>query len=184
MTPNPRGTAPAVVSGTLNGVDVDHVRSIATGYRDDPETGRTAFGARVRWIGGYRTEASLTDGLRVDGDEPVALAGTGRGPSPEDLLLSAVGQCLTVGWVGTLSAKGYAIEALEVDVRGHCDLAVAYGVGEGNPGFDRIEVAVQIRSDAPDDVLDGLADQVLAQAPIPNTVLRPIPVAHRVTGRG
>jgi uncharacterized OsmC-like protein len=164
----------------VNGVDVAHVRSIAAGFKADPPSGRTEFGARVRWIDGYRTEASLAGDLRVDGDEPTELAGGGGAPSPEDLLLAAVGQCLTVGWVGTLSSRGYRISSLTIDVHGAADLAVAYGVGTGNPGFDAIEVDVTIESDAPQDVIDGLADEVLAQAPIPNTVLRPIPVRQRL----
>lgn len=169
-------------SDLVNGVDLAHVRSIAERFAADPATGRTAFAARVRWIEGYRTEATLGDGDPVAGDEPTALAGGGTAPSPEDLLLAAVGQCLTVGWVGTLSARGHAIEALEVAVTGSCELAHAYGIGSGNPGFDRIDVQVSITSDAPDALLAELADGVLATAPIPNTVMRPIPVEQRVSG--
>ena len=164
----------------VNGVDVDRVRDIADGFRADPASGRTAFSARVRWLDGYRTEATLAEGAPVAGDEPQAMAGGGTAPSPEDLLLAAVGQCLTVGWVGALSARGHAIEALEITVTGSCELAHAYGVGEGNPGFEAIDVEVAIRSDADPALLEQLADEVLALAPIPNTVMRPIPVRHRV----
>ena len=165
---------------SINGVDVAHVRQIAAGFAADPPSGRTGFGARVRWIEGYRTETALAGDLLVDGDEPTALAGGGSAPSPEDLLLAAVGQCLTVGWVGTLSARGHVIDALEVEVSGTCDLAVAYGVGEGNPGFSGVDVHIRIESDATQALLDELAADVLAMAPIPNTVMRPLPVTHTV----
>jgi uncharacterized OsmC-like protein len=168
----------------VNGIDLGHVRELSDGFSEAPDSGRTDFSANVRWVGGYKTETTLTDAHSVTGDEPVALAGGGEAPSPEDLLLAAVGHCLTVGWVGAVSARGYTIERLEVSVRGAVDLTAAYGVREGNPGFDRIEVEVDIQTDGPDDLPAELADRVLELAPIPNTVMRPIPVDHRLAGDG
>lgn len=164
----------------INGIDLGLVRELSKGFSDAPETGRTGFSANVRWVDGYQTETTLTDSHSVTGDEPVALAGGGNAPSPEDLLLAAVGHCLTVGWVGAVSSRGYSIESLEITVNGAVDLTAAYGVTEGNPGFDRIEVEVRIETDGPDDLPQQLAERVLALAPIPNTVMRPIPVEHNV----
>lgn len=169
-----------MAQSTRNGIDVHVVERITDGYRADPDSGRTPFSARVRWLGGYKTESDLGHHAPVRGDEPTALAGTDTGPSPEEMLLGAVGQCLAVGYAGTAAARGVTIESLEIDVEGQVNLDAAYGVRDGNPGFDRIAVNVHLASDAPREELEAMHEQVVARAPIPNTVARPVEVDARL----
>jgi uncharacterized OsmC-like protein len=165
----------------LNGVDLVSVRSITDRYRGDPASGHRPFGARVRWLGGYRTESQLGDVSLVRGDEPVDLAGSATGPSPEDMLLGAVGQCLIVGLAGTAAARGIRIDELEVDVRGVVNLSAAYGVEkDASPGFESVDVNVRLESDVSKAQLEQLLEDAMATAPIPNTVQRPVPVRARL----
>lgn len=163
-----------------NGVDLDAVQAIVDGYRADPESGRRPFSATVRWLGGYRTEADLAGAVVVCGDEPTELAGTGTGPSPEDMLLAAVGQCLVVGLAGSAAARGIEIDGLEVEVSGVVNLTAAYGVEPGSPGFQAVEIVVRLESGTERAELEELVQHALALAPIPNTVQRPVPVTARL----
>jgi uncharacterized OsmC-like protein len=163
-----------------NGVDLDAVQAIVERYRADPDSGRRPFSATVRWLGGYRTEADLAGAVLVRGDEPTELAGTGTGPSPEDMLLTAVGQCLVVGLAGSAAARGIEIDGLEVEVSGIVNLTAAYGVEPGSPGFQAVEIVVRLESVAERAELDELLQHALALAPIPNTVQRPVPVTARL----
>ena len=167
-------------SSAHNGVDLAAVQAIVDGYRADPGSGRRGFSATVRWLGGYRTETDLAGSVVVRGDEPTELAGTGTGPSPEDMLLTAVGQCLVVGLAGSAAARGIEIATLEVEVGGVVNLTAAYGVEPGSPGFQAIEIAVRLESVAPRDELEELLARALELAPIPNTVQRPAPVTARL----
>jgi uncharacterized OsmC-like protein len=167
-------------SADLNGVDLRAVAEIADGYRRAPELGHTRFGAEVSWLGGYRTEARFDGSVTVRGDEPEALAGSGTGPSPEAMLLAAAAQCLIVGVAGTASARGIAVRSLRVDAAGSVDLAAAYGVHAGNPGFAHLELTVHLDSDASREQLQSVVDDALATAPIPNTIARPVPVTARL----
>jgi uncharacterized OsmC-like protein len=167
-------------AGITNGVDASAVQAVVERFRADPPSSDVPFGARVEWVDGYRTRA-VTPSAVVAGDEPVDLAGTGTAPAPEELLLSAVGQCLVVGIVGAVSARGTAIEHLSVSARGRVDLAVAYGLADGHPGFSAIELEVDLRADLPREELDALVRQALARAPIPSTVSRPVPVTVELT---
>jgi uncharacterized OsmC-like protein len=160
----------------LNGVDTKAVARIADGYRADPSSGRKRFDARVEWLGGYRTQARLGPYRGVAGDEPEELAGSATGPSPEEMLLGAVGQCLIVGLAGSASARGIRLDRLAVEVEGRANLAAAYAVDQGNPGFDAIEVRVHIDADADRERLEDLVQHALKLAPIPDTVSRPVPV--------
>jgi uncharacterized OsmC-like protein len=169
------------VHSKLNGVDLDKVAEITDAYRRDPEQGRAPFAARVRWLGGYQTEAELGRHQPVKGDEPEALAGTDTGPTPEEMLLGAVGQCLIVGYAGAAASRGIKIDSLEIDVHGRVNLPAAYGVEDGNPGFDRIDVDVHLEADASQQELEELHEKVVERAPIPNTVARPVEVKARLT---
>ena len=163
-----------------NGVDLERVRAVKTRIGEDEETARPRFAARVTWLGGYRTESLLGGHTIVRGDEPTAYAGEDTGPSPEDMLLAAVGQCLSVGYAGSLAARDIPIQRLEITVSGRVDFRVAYGLAEGNPGFDRIEVEVDLQADAPREVLEAVHERVLREAPIPNTVSRPVELDARL----
>jgi len=163
-----------------NGVDLAAVQEIVERYRRDPAAGLRPFTARVRWLGGYRTETALAGATVVRGDEPTELAGSDTGPSPEDMLLTAVGQCLIVGLVGSASARGIRLDALGVEVGGVVNLTAAYGVEPGSPGFQRIDILVHLESGAPREQLEELVERALELAPIPNTVQRPVPVAARL----
>lgn len=169
------------VAATLNGVDLDAVRGVRDGFAADPGAGFVPFAAQVVWRGGYTTDVVFDEHAELRADEPAALAGTGTGPSPEELLLGAIGHCLAVGYAGAAAARGIAIERLSIDVGGAVNLPAAYGVTDGHPGFEAIDV--DVRLDAPDarrDELDALHEQVVAQAPIPNTVSQPTPVTVRL----
>src|SRR6185312_14922429 len=101
----------------INGIDLTAVGAVTERLRARREE-PVRFAAGVRWLGGYRTEARVGPELALAGDEPTELAGGNTGPSPEDLLLGAVGQCLIVGLAGAATARGVRIERLSVDVEG------------------------------------------------------------------
>jgi uncharacterized OsmC-like protein len=160
----------------INGVDPDAVAAVVDRFRADPARSTVPFGTTVEWVEGYRTRTVTTAPVAVAGDEPVELAGGGTAPAPEELLLAAVGQCLVVGIIGALSARGVAVDLLVVTATGQVDLAVAYGLADGHPGFASVELAVDLRADLPAAELDAVVQLALARAPIPSTVARPVPV--------
>lgn len=169
-------SADAGATTLVNGVDVTLVDGLVQAYRRDPATGPTPFSARVDWLAGYRTRAVAGDHAPLPGDEPTELGGSGTAPAPEELLLAAVGQCLTVGIVGAAAARGLRINALSVTAEGVVDLAAAYGVGDDHPGFRSVTLSVHLDADADRDELARLIQSALARAPIPTTVARPVPV--------
>jgi uncharacterized OsmC-like protein len=167
-------------SGALNGFDLDVIGTLQGCIREDPERAQPRYGATVRWLGGQRSESVLASGARLLADEPVECAGTGSAPTPEDLLLSAVGSCVTAAWVGALTTRGIAIRTLEVDVSGRVNFAGAYLLDGTPPGFGSIEIDVRIDAEADAATLDGLSADVLRMSIIPDTVARPVPVTMRL----
>ena len=165
-------------SASLNGIELATVRLAQEQMRAEPEgnVSKPTYAATVVWERGYRTRTQLPGGAVVHGDEPKVYGGEGEGATPQDLLLTAVGHCLSATYVGGLSAAGITVRSLSVHVSGRVNFRAAYAVEQGHPGFERIDVAVDIDTDAPLESVEALLAKLLPTAPIPDTILRPVPL--------
>lgn len=169
------------MSAPLNGIDLKKVEEVRERVRRDEAAAHPRYSARVRWLGGLRTEIALADNRLLHADEPLDCAGENTAVSPEDLLLSAVGSCLTVAWISVLSSRGIRVNALDIEVSGTVNFRGAYGVDDSPPGFEGLNVVINLDTDAPADVINGLRDKVAAISVIPDTILRAVPVAIKLT---
>ena len=110
-------------------------------------------------------------------DEPSALGGTDTAPNPVEQLLSALGNCLVVGYAANATAAGIEIEDLTIDVEGDLDLHTFLGLNaEGNAGYDAIRVNVQLKSDATPEQLAEIHEKVVGTSPVGHTLGRSVPV--------
>jgi putative redox protein len=77
----------------------------------------------VRTESGYRTEV-LANGHSLVADEPLTLGGTNAGPTPYELLSSALGACTSITIRMYADRKGWPLEAAEVRLtheKVHCE---------------------------------------------------------------
>ncbi len=65
---------------------------------------------------GYQTEI-IANGHRLIADEPIALGGSGTGPNPYDLLLSALGACTSMTLRMYADRKQWPVEAIRVRLK-------------------------------------------------------------------
>jgi uncharacterized OsmC-like protein len=171
----------------LNGIDLRKVEELRELVRRDDSAAHPRYTAHVHWLGGLRTEITLAENRRLHADEPLNCAGGNTAVSPEDLLLSAVGSCLTVAWISVLSARGITVKALDIELSGAVNFRGAYGIDDSPPGFEHLNIVVNLDTDASVDVVNGLRDKVAAISVIPDTILRAVPLQinvnqHRLSG--
>lgn len=166
----------------INGLDVAKSRDTKERIRADGDgpIAKPRYESVIHWNTGYKTTASVSSGRQVFGDEPEAYGGASSAPTPQDLLLTAIGNCLAATYVGGLSAAGITIHSLRISVSGKVNFRVAYGVESGAPGFESIEAKVDIDTDHPHDKVKALLQKLLPTAPIPDTILRPVPLTVRL----
>ncbi|BBL34904.1 hypothetical protein Nstercoris_01155 [Nitrosomonas stercoris] len=162
----------------VNGINIEQSFVIQKQIREDREgeIAKPKYQTTVTWNDGYHTTANVTDGQTVTGDEPPRYGGGGMGLSPQDLLLTAVGHCLTASYIGGLSAARINVKSLKLHVSGRVNFGVAYAVETGYPGFEDINVVVEIETDVPQEEVTALLEKLKATAPIPDTIMRPVPV--------
>lgn len=162
----------------INGVRVQSAREAKQQMQADP-TGDVAlpnYSTRVQWTSAYQTKTSLDNQTVIVGDEPPVYGGNGVGASPQELLLTSIGNCLIATFVGGLSAAGITIKSLSVDVSGQVNFLAAFGVEQGNPGFLGINANVDIQTDHDKEEVDALMRRLYPTAPIPATITQPTPI--------
>ncbi len=111
-----------------------------------------------------------------DVDEPPALLGQNLAANAGEHALAALASCLTGTIVYHAAARGNVIRELECSVRGDVRLQGFLGLdADTRPGFEQIQVTVQIGGDFTDDQLAELAS-LTRFSPVPDMVVNPVPV--------
>jgi uncharacterized OsmC-like protein len=165
-----------VTSSRLNDVDIEAVGGLIAAVQDDPAKADTQWRARVAWLGGFRTEASIRGFAPIASDEPPALGGTDTAPNPVEQVLAALGNCLAVGYAANATARGIAIDSLSIDVSGPVDLHTFLGLREGHAGFGDVTAKVTLVSQAPQADIEALHQHVLSTSPVGHTLRAAVPV--------
>ena len=164
----------------LNNVDIEAVRGLAQVIQADPAKAQTTWTAHVTWKGAFASEARVRTFEPLQSDEPPALGGRDTAPNPVEQLLSALGNCLAVGYAANATILGIELKDLRVDLKGDLDLHVFLGFKEGHAGFDSVTATVTIDSDAPAEQLEELHPKVQASSPVGHTLQNALPVEVRL----
>ena len=163
-------------SASLNGVNLGAVGALVENVRSNPAAARTQWRSHVRWTGGFKSESTSRNQDAVPSDEPDALGGDDTAPNPVEQLLAALGNCLAVGYAANATVAGIRIDSLELELQGDIDLHTFLGLGNGNAGFEAIEVKVRLESDAAPEALAQLHSRVVRTSPVGHTLGRAVPV--------
>jgi uncharacterized OsmC-like protein len=161
---------------TLNNVNLAAVSGLVSAIQEDPAKADTTWAAHVTWTGGFQSSARVRGFDPVPSDEPAALGGGDTAPNPVEQLLSALGNCLAVGYAANAAVAGVQLDELTIDLKGDIDLRVFLGLAEGHAGFDSITAKVRISSPAPRADLDALHTKVTASSPVGHTLGAAVPV--------
>lgn len=122
-----------------------------------------------------RDLAPMGSGAAQESDQ--SLLGEDDEPHPSEMLLAALGACLTVGIQANAVARGIPLRRLEVHSQGKVDPAALWGTGprQARPlGFQSIAIHVHIEADAPREVLKALVDYAVLWSPVANTIHDPV----------
>ncbi len=160
----------------LNGLRPDKMRAILDSMRDDPEVLKAVTGpwkSRVIWQKGFKAKAYMRQHV-VEMDEPEGLDAGDSAASAHEQILSAVGSCMTVGFVLNATLRGIRIHDLEIVLEGHFDniLKWAGHSATGNPGYPRIKAKLFVKADANEETLQELWKAAVDGSPVTQTVAR------------
>ena len=108
---------------------------------------------------------------------PTSLLGEDEEPHPSEMLLAALGACLTASIQANAVARGVPLRKLEVHSSGAVDPSSLWGTGERRVrplGFTSIAIEVHVDADAPEDAVKSLVDYAVLWSPVANTLHDPV----------
>lgn len=146
----------------------------------DPSAGRGSFTTLTTWTDGARAR-TVARSFAIETDEPAPLGGSDRAVDPMELLLAALGTCLTIGWVTGAAKRGLDFRSLLIRVEGSYDLAGYLALDEDvRPGFSALGYTVEVDTDAEPAVLEEIRRAAEATSPMFDNIARPTPIEARI----
>ena len=161
-----------------NGVPTDKLFG-AVNKLSDPENEALAqfrFTATNQWVDGTHSVSNIGNwyGLGTDHEYPAAYElpidhptlGQGRGPAPQEQVLSALAGCITGGIATIAAARKIPLTKVESSVTGEIDVRGVLGIDDGvRRGFSAVSATFVVEGEASDEDLQKLvADSVRLSA--------------------
>lgn len=163
----------------LRPIDREGLLKFAAAGRDNPSRKGTN---KVHTVmqGQFRSWSYVGIHNPVIVDEPLHLFGENTAPAPGEIVLSALGGCLSVGITAVATHRQVKLSRLEVFMEADIGNTAAWGAGgaERKPeemGFQEIRVKVLIEGDASREDLDDIVRHANHYSPVANTMRNPIP---------
>ena len=174
----------------INGIDSDHVLSLAGKIQENEDYGKFKFRANNRWISGASSETAVQDffagGMeRTDrqapfvimADQPFFLAGTNTAPNSVEHLLAALTSCLTTTLAYHASVQGITVGAIETSAEGDLNAKGFFGLSDKvHKGYECVRVTMRVESTAKVEALTDLA----MNSPVYDMVSRAATVEFRL----
>ncbi|WP_232703098.1 OsmC family protein [Halobacterium wangiae] len=166
----------------VNGVDVSALEGAVETISNDHDVGSFAFRAETEWQDALRSVTTIdefdqagetvhTREFTLQGDEPEQILGERMGPNAVELLLGALGSCLTVGYAANAAAMGIELEDLRFEMEGDVDLRGFLGIDEDvRPGYESVSCTVHVDADATEEQLQELHDRVESTSPLVDAI--------------
>lgn len=171
-----------------HGVDVEQLGHAVEAITEDPENGRFRFRAETEWTDGLQCVTSIDDfdqagerihtrEFHVEGDEPEQILGKRAAPNAVELLLAALGSCLSVGYAANAAAMGIELDDLRFELEGDVDLRGFLGISEDvRAGYNTVACTAYIEADASDEELAELQERVETTSPLMDNITNAVPL--------
>ncbi len=163
-------------------LDLEAFESTKSAVEADPSAGQGSFQTTTTWQDGARAR-TVARSFTIETDEPAPLGGTDEAVDPMELLLAAVGTCLTIGWVTNAVRRGVDFRDLRIDVAGEYDLRGYLGIDETRPGFGAITYTVHVDTDADEATLEDIRKAAEVGSPMVDNAANATPLSgavHRI----
>jgi len=173
-----------------NGVNVDQLVETIGAVQQNPELANFQFRSKNNWIEGGNCVSSIKrfygvgaedtsreETFTLECDHPNVLLGKDKAPTPPEVVLHALGSCLTGAMVYHAAANGIDIEGAESTIEGGVDLHGFLGLdAEVRKGFDGIKFRLKVKSDASVEQLENLAKF----SPVFDMISNPTPISIEI----
>jgi uncharacterized OsmC-like protein len=155
-----------------NGVNSGALLDARAALTESPEAAEFTWRSTTSWIHGTFSRSTVTgfSGLgqenthrtpfTFDADHPECFASEDRGATPVEIVLSALGSCLTAGVAAVAQNRGIQLRSVTATIEGKMNIL---GILGGDPdvrnGFNSVNVSFDIDADGTPEELEALVAQ-------------------------
>jgi uncharacterized OsmC-like protein len=184
-------TTETTTAARVNGLDLEALALVVRDIEQDPAKGQVEFRVRTEWKGQTRSRSTVDSysiggqvvhrHFTIDADEPFELLGRNTAPNPQELLMSALNACITVGYVAGAALKGITLEKVEVETSGALDLRGFLGMDAAvPPGYETIRYVVRMKGNGTEEQFRDIHETVLRTSPNYFNITRPVKIDARL----
>lgn len=173
-----------------NGVNVDQLVETIGHIQEQPELAKFEFRTKNNWIDGGHCVSSMKgfygagaedttrkETFTMECDHPAVLLGEDKAATPAEVVLHALGSCLTGAMMYHAAANGIDIESAESNLTGDADLRGFLGLDASiRKGFSGVTFKLKVKSDATAEQLENLAKF----SPVFDMLTNPTPVSIEI----
>lgn len=160
----------------VNGIDVPAIDAMVEQIQADPGKAIVRFRVKTRWTGQTRSETviegyelggeAVARRFKVAADEPAELLGGNSAPNPQELLMTALNACMTVGYVAQAAIHGITLDTMEIETHGQLDLRGFLGLDESvPPGYRQLDYTVRIGGAGTPEQFEAIHQAVMKTSP-------------------
>ncbi|MCB1342225.1 MAG: OsmC family protein [Pseudooceanicola sp.] len=181
------------VKAVQNGVNTEALLGARAALADMPAAAQFTWRATCEWVDGTHSrsvvkgffglgeEQSHTKSFTVESDHPPQFAAADNGPTPIEIVLSALASCLTGGVAAVAQHRGIQLHAVTAKVEGDMDIAGVLGIdADVRNGFSAVRVSFDIDADATADEIAALVAQSQKRSAVFDIVTNPTNVSVSV----
>ena len=169
-----------------NGVNVEALLGAREAITGMPAAGQFKWRTRCDWIDGVHTQSTV-DGFfglgaeqernarfEITTDHPEQFAAKNQGATPIEIVLSALGACLTGGVASVTQHRGIQLRKVTAFVEGDMDLAGVLGIdADVRNGFSGIRVRFEIDADATPEEIAAVVAQSQKRSAVFDIIANP-----------
>jgi uncharacterized OsmC-like protein len=144
------------MTGNCTTLNISSFNETKKAVEQDPTKGKGEFKTITTWKDGALAETTARS-FKIKTDEPTPLGGGDTAIDPMELILGALGSCLTIGWVTQANLRKINYKKLEIEVVAPFDLRGYFALDKKiRPGFASLQYNVKVESDADKKTLEEI----------------------------
>lgn len=169
-----------------NGVNVDAILAAREALTEAPQAAQFTWRAECAWLNGVHSRSTISGfhglgeeqkrskGFAIEADHPEVFAAADAGPTPVEIVLSALASCLMAGVASVAQNRGVQLRSAKAIVEGEMDLAGILGIDRDvRNGFSAIRVYFDIDADATREEIAGIVAQSQRRSAVFDIITNP-----------
>ena len=176
-----------------NGVNVEALLGARQALTETPAGAQFKWRARCEWVRGTHSRSTVQNffGLgeeqnhrttfTFEADHPEIFASEDHGATPVEMVLAALGSCLTAGVAAVAQHRGIQLHSVAATIEADMDIQGILGIDrEVRNGFDGIKVTYDIKADASPEEIRAVVAQSQKRSAVFDIVANPTNIAVEV----